>query len=427
LNQCSLLQLTIYATVNDVAIDYMKRKFKDKKTTILEGEFLHMRCAAHILNLVVNEGLKKLGDCVSNIRNAVKFVRSSPQRMARFKECIKCEKIQCTKTVSLDVQTRWNSTYLMLSSAEKYEKAFTRLGEEDGHPFVVPSYDEWENAREFVKFLKPFYKATLNFSASTHVTSNLYFIQLCIIIKTLSDGCLSSNPILSAVSWNMKRKYEKYWGTMDKVNLLLYVVHALDPRTKFKGLQYSLVKCSGPEWAKEIETNVKDLLNRLWEQYNKLYGGRLSKFDADLESSTVTSIDASVNNTDDTLAETEYMNDIFQHLEEENNSECMSEVDRYFLDGCETKSKEFDILLWWKTNAPKYPILAEIARDILAIPISTVASESSFSNGGCILDPFRSLLCLMTVEALICTQDWLKGNQALEYAKIIEIFDEHGK
>jgi hypothetical protein len=34
----------------------------------------------------------------------VKFVRSSPQRMTRFKECIKCEKIQCTKTVSLDVK-----------------------------------------------------------------------------------------------------------------------------------------------------------------------------------------------------------------------------------------------------------------------------------------------------------------------------------
>jgi hypothetical protein len=142
----------------------------------------------------------------------VKFVRPSSQRMARFKECIKCEKIQCTKTVCLDVQTRWNSTYLMLSAAEKYEKTFTRLGEEDGNPFVVPSYDEWKNAREFVKFLKPFYEATLKFSSSTHVTSNSYFIQLRIIIKTLSDGCMSCNPILSAVSWNMKKNMKSIGG-----------------------------------------------------------------------------------------------------------------------------------------------------------------------------------------------------------------------
>jgi hypothetical protein len=74
-------------------------------------------------------------------------------------------------------------------------------------------------------------------------------------------------------------------------------------------------------------------------------GGRLSKFDAGLESSIVTSIDANGDNSDDTLAETEYMNDLFQHLEEKNNLEYMSEVDRYFLDGSEATSKGFVILL----------------------------------------------------------------------------------
>jgi hypothetical protein len=114
--------------------------------------------------------------------------------------------------VSLDVQKRWNSMYLMLSIAKKYQKAFTQLGKEDGYHFVVPSYDEWENARKFVKFLKPFYEATLKFSSSTHVTSNIYFIQLCIIIKTLSDGWMSYNPILSAVSWNMKKSMKNIGG-----------------------------------------------------------------------------------------------------------------------------------------------------------------------------------------------------------------------
>jgi hypothetical protein len=40
------------------------------------------------------------------------------------------------RKVCLDVDTRWNSTYLMLSIAEKYQKAFELLEEEDKH-FVV--------------------------------------------------------------------------------------------------------------------------------------------------------------------------------------------------------------------------------------------------------------------------------------------------
>jgi hypothetical protein len=77
-------------------------------------------CRSYILNLVVNEGFKALSNCVSNIRNAVKVVRSSLQRMTKFKECIKCEKIQRTKTVSLDVQ--------MFSATEKYQKVLLDLG-----------------------------------------------------------------------------------------------------------------------------------------------------------------------------------------------------------------------------------------------------------------------------------------------------------
>ncbi|GKV09316.1 hypothetical protein SLEP1_g20834 [Rubroshorea leprosula] len=48
-------------------------------------------------------------------------------------------------------------------------------------------------------------------------------------------------------------------------------------------------------------------------------------------------------------------------------------------------------------------------RDILAIPISTVASECAFSTSGRVLSNFRSYLSPKTVEALLCTQDWLRS------------------
>ena len=62
-------------------------------------------------------------------------------------------------------------------------------------------------------------------------------------------------------------------------------------------------------------------------------------------------------------------------------------------------------------NANRFPILSHMVKDILAVPISTVASESAFSTGGRVLDYFRSSLTPKIVEALICTQNWLRKSQ----------------
>ncbi|KAI3724411.1 hypothetical protein L2E82_36186 [Cichorium intybus] len=48
-----------------------------------------------------------------------------------------------------------------------------------------------------------------------------------------------------------------------------------------------------------------------------------------------------------------------------------------------------------------------MAKDILAIQISTVASESAFSLSGRILDVYRTNLSTVIVEALVCTKDWV--------------------
>jgi len=78
------------------------------------------------------------------------------------------------------------------------------------------------------------------------------------------------------------------------------------------------------------------------------------------------------------------------------------------MEASEDDNDKFDILKWWKDNSSKYPILSQIARDVLAIPVSTVASESAFSTSGRVIDPYRSSLAPNTVEALICTQQWIK-------------------
>lgn len=92
------------------------------------------------------------------------------------------------------------------------------------------------------------------------------------------------------------------------------------------------------------------------------------------------------------------------------------------------RKKELDILEWWKINSPKYPVLSTIARDILAISVSTVPSEAAFSSGGRIVSDYRSSLSCSTVEALICLQDWLRTDDLEKYKGVSLETDEedHG-
>jgi len=85
-----------------------------------------------------------------------------------------------------------------------------------------------------------------------------------------------------------------------------------------------------------------------------------------------------------------------------------SELDHYLEEDVMPDIKQFDILDFWKKDF-KYPTLRMIARDVLAIPVSTVASESAFSMGGRVVSQHRSRLHAKTVEALMCLQNWMIG------------------
>jgi hAT family C-terminal dimerisation region len=61
------------------------------------------------------------------------------------------------------------------------------------------------------------------------------------------------------------------------------------------------------------------------------------------------------------------------HMMSKESKENKSEVRKYLAEPCEDDdNSSFDILLWWKTNTTRYPILSSIVIDVLAIPISTV-------------------------------------------------------
>ncbi|XP_031281680.1 zinc finger BED domain-containing protein RICESLEEPER 2-like [Pistacia vera] len=305
-------------------------------------------------------------DSIFQIHLAVRYVRSSPARLQKFKECVTKEKIESKAQLVLDVETRWNSTYLMLEVTIKFQKAFELLEIEDskysdelssGERFRgLPTCIDWEYARYFLPFLKVFYDTTLRVSGSLYVTSNAYMQDIFGIGLKISKWCRSVDPGLHIMALRMKGKYDKYWSNIDNINLMLFIVEVLDPRHKLEYVNWVINESFDMVLADRLKAKVKEVLVALFKQYSSF------KVVLSAQPSEQTRVAMEIDVDDVDLDNEEFMKAMYQEKQARKKVvNHKTELDKYLTDDCEDDNKSFNILQWWKLNSTKYGALSMIA------------------------------------------------------------------
>ncbi|KAL8170406.1 hypothetical protein V2J09_022210 [Rumex salicifolius] len=242
---------------------------------------------------------------------------------------------------------------------------------------------------------------------SRYVTCNTCVHHVFAIGLGISELCINEDEGVRKMAQQMKLKYDKYWGDVHNMNYLLFVSLLLDPRRKMQLVDWLIRQSFDATKAAVVNVNLMLLIGELFGKYASL----VPKVQKEAVSSVSKNLSASC--SVDYMDFTKLMTARFQiDVGSDDINEKKTELDKYLEEAREADVEDFNILNWWRDNQKRYPILSKMARDVLAIPVTSVASESAFSTGGRVLDSFRTSLTPKMVEVLICTQDWKRKTNA---------------
>ncbi|KAK2648324.1 hypothetical protein Ddye_015813 [Dipteronia dyeriana] len=370
-------------STNNSMIDLLLARLS-QSALIVNGRLFHMRCVAYNLNLIVKSGLDVIESRIERICDSVAFWTATPKRMEKFEEA--------TEQLNLG-HSQKNSTHLMLNVALTYKDVFYCFKQRDSQYRTIIKESDWDLAKEMCDKLKIFYSVTKTFSSTKYLTSNLFFPKICEIKLSLRKWLSSCFIEISSMASNMIVKFDQYWNNVHGV---LTMASLLDPRFKLKLPQYFFPLNCGEYKAEDEVKKVSKLCEVIFLESQARVCEKHSQ-----EVRVICSSDFSIEGERDSLDGFLSWNSEISDVNEKSKLDC------YLEEKTLPMSHGFDILGWLKFNGIKYPIMSEIARDILAIPISTIALECSCSTSGRIVSTHRNRLQPSTLEVIMCTQNWL--------------------
>ncbi|KAI3813486.1 hypothetical protein L1987_18211 [Smallanthus sonchifolius] len=223
----------------------------------------------------------------------------------------------------------------------------------------------------------------------------------------------------------MKAKFKKYFSEMPAV---VTCSAALNPTINVTGVETLIGSISDdlnmfeedPNFESNAIRDFNSAFNNMFDYYLRKYGG----------SGDPSNIRESMGSGSTSSSSRNPMLNLFNTLRNENTKRARgttpsSELGRYqatdFISTLRSEEFEnFDILSWWQGKESQYPVLAAMARDLLTVQASTVASESAFSLSGRVLSIRRTRLTPESMDMCICLKDHLDAAERVQHVAKLE-------
>lgn len=437
------------ASSNDTAVlnilkSYGLAKEKDRR---------RLRCLGHIVNLAAQAFLfgkdtKAFEDSdledlevvyklwqqagpVGQVHFLVAFIRASSQRREDF---IRLQGDGKGLQPLLDNKTRWNSTWTMLKRAKLLRKAINLfclqyIDSKDLDASVMISDESWDLLDEICTILELFDYATekLQGAAKDGKHGSLWecLPMIEILLKQVENLKIkhplldeqivvpipsnrrskssqstsslaqrpSSDSFLAIAINNAWLKLDKYYTLTDMTEVYVAAV-VLNPYKKWSYFEASWK--SKPDWLATAKKKVR----ALWEEYK----------DKAAHSSSIQTISELPSRQQKDHGRPDYLAEFERNLyaQEEEEEDLRDEYDHYIEPGREkvNESKQLNPIRWWQNREAEYPILSQLAFDLLSIPAMAAGVERVFSGTKELITDRRNALDIESIQANECFRNW---------------------
>jgi len=338
------------------------------------SKVLPLRCLAHVLHLTASAGFESLEGPMAKVKAIVSKLRSSNTLLSTLHSFCVPNGETPSKPLTA-TPTRWNSTLAMLESVSGMRKSLASIKEH------IPSLtaEEWKALDQIQVLLTPFSVATAHLSGSGYCTLSSGGFIVNFLRYHLEDN-EHACPAVGVPA--MIEKLKKYQKDIEAQALL---PSFFDPRYLHQLSDAEKITAIG-----DIKTKIKKP-SRTNE--SKSQSAPKAKAFHDMFSPNIQALPDTLDKATRGFPELEAYMQIYSLDHKENPLE------------------------WWSSNEERFPNLAVLARDHLAMLATTVPSEATFSAAGNMITKKRNQLASETVEGLMIAHSWKRYQRSLREGK----------